>query len=65
MSIIARGVTNPSVLINIKRVQTPLILKRLLKTFVTKFIPSVKLPPTPQTNHKKMAKKKAKTEALA
>ncbi len=45
--------------------QTPSRLKRLLLVYTTIFTPSVKFPPTPQTNHKKMAKKKAKTEALA
>ncbi len=31
--IVARGVTNPSVLINEERVQTPSILKRLLRVW--------------------------------
>jgi len=63
--LVVRGVINPSVLINTKMVRTPLRLKRLLLVCTTILTPSMKLPPTPQTNHKKMAKKKAKTEVLA
>jgi hypothetical protein len=58
---VARGVTNPSVLINEERVKTPSRLKRLLLIWDTTRDLLLENPLPPQPMPKKLAKKKAKT----